>query len=282
MSRGKYIARIDADDMCLADRLEKQNKYLDDNPDCALISSWVEVIDEDGKKIDVLKRLNKYFYYILAFSNSIAHSSVMFRKDMINSIGCYNEKYKYTQDYELWSRVARKYRIAKLDEPLATFRIKKQAISIKYWREQQNNAIEIMENNFYYYTGKKFDIKKQYLECYMGECKSILMLNNIDEIVECIKILLIVNKAILKKNNLNRNKQYIREIGSMRISNIINALEKRNNINKIELYLRCCKYFLYNSIFVFHLIKNYKKDLIRFFLNKINGKIKWTLKKLLK
>ncbi|HNZ52376.1 MAG TPA: glycosyltransferase family A protein [Candidatus Pacearchaeota archaeon] len=87
-ARGKYIARLDADDLCYPRRLEIQYKYLENNPSIFLIGSSADVIDQFGNKIDTIikKRYPPFILkYRMAISNPFIHSSIMFR----------NKGYKY-------------------------------------------------------------------------------------------------------------------------------------------------------------------------------------------
>lgn len=84
--KGKYIARIDADDLCNPNRLEVQYNYLEKNKDIFLIGSSAEVIDYHGKKIGSIfkKPFSSIFHkYHVAVSNSFVHSSIMFRNEGI-------------------------------------------------------------------------------------------------------------------------------------------------------------------------------------------------------
>lgn len=103
LSSGKYIARMDADDISLIERLEKQVRYLEENPDIAVCATDVHVIDEEGAIIRRNKYRSKYNPNWNFICNAQAHPSVMFRaelKSLRDKI--YNEEFTYAQDYELW------------------------------------------------------------------------------------------------------------------------------------------------------------------------------------
>jgi len=83
-ARGKYIARLDADDICYKNRLEIQHKYLQKHPKIFMLGSSAEVIDKNGKKIDeMIKNLGPSIMLKLAigFNNPFIHSSIMFRNE---------------------------------------------------------------------------------------------------------------------------------------------------------------------------------------------------------
>jgi hypothetical protein len=92
------------------------------------------------------------------------HSSVFFRKEIITELGGYDENYKHAEDFELWSRVARKYKIVNLPEILIKFRIHGESIGqITKTREIQKKTCEnIIFNYINYYTKLKWDDFKIY------------------------------------------------------------------------------------------------------------------------
>lgn len=104
--RSNFIARIDADDVAHPMRIEKQIEYLNNNIDVAVCGSSYRLIDENNQIIKsvMLPSSNKQIRRKLIFSNPIAHPSVMFRKDIILSLGGYMGG-KYAQDYDLWLRI---------------------------------------------------------------------------------------------------------------------------------------------------------------------------------
>jgi glycosyltransferase involved in cell wall biosynthesis len=138
VANGQYLARIDADDVCLLERLVRQVAFLDANPNCALVGSWVEIIDEAGNILrtvkyptgskDLKKDLIKY--------NPFFHSSIIMSKDAFYSIGLYNEEFRFAQDYELYFRIAKKYDIANLPEVLISYRESKGTITSVKNRQQ--------------------------------------------------------------------------------------------------------------------------------------------------
>lgn len=108
LSKGKYIARMDADDISLPERFEKQVHFLDNNPDIDLLGTFAVDIDDFGKEIHLrmMPQHHPEIIHLLPKANPITHSSVMFRKERFKQIGFYNESYRTTQDYEMWFRAA--------------------------------------------------------------------------------------------------------------------------------------------------------------------------------
>jgi len=109
LSKGKYIARIDADDVALHNWLEKLVSYLREHPEYAAISPSVIIIDGVDKRKNI-RRVPTSFHEIIfqIFYNSpMNHVSALMNKDLILEHGGYDETFKITQDYELWSSLVR-------------------------------------------------------------------------------------------------------------------------------------------------------------------------------
>jgi glycosyltransferase involved in cell wall biosynthesis len=137
-ARGEYIARIDADDLALPERLVEQVQYLDRHPQVGLVACATEFVDEDGTAIRVesFGLIPEQLYYTLTFVNCIHSSSVTFRKELILDIGGYDESMRYAIDYDLWLRVSRRTKIVKLRKVLAKWRDSDTNISRRFKAEQ--------------------------------------------------------------------------------------------------------------------------------------------------
>jgi len=121
------IARQDADDLSSPNRLAKQVEFFKHHPDVALLGTQARFIDERGYSSgSILQRACSHdsIKWDLLFDNSFTHSSVMFRKRVVQGeLGGYDETFSYCQDYELWSRVATSHHVANLIESLVSYRI---------------------------------------------------------------------------------------------------------------------------------------------------------------
>ena len=139
-TRGEYIARQDADDISLPNRLELQLEFLEKHLDVALLGTGIYVINENGDEIE--KRImHPNPKKSLLKGNRFIHGSVMFRKSVIDELGAYNETLKYSQDYELWLRMSKKYKMRNLTSPLYKLRMHRGSILSKNIEEQQMYAV---------------------------------------------------------------------------------------------------------------------------------------------
>ncbi len=139
-ARGEYIARQDADDISLPNRLELQLEFLERYPEVALLGTGIYVIDENGDAIE--KRImHPNPKKSLLKGNRFIHGSVMFRKSAIDEFGAYNETLRYSQDYELWLRMSKKHNVRNLTAPLYKLRMHRGSILSKNIEEQQMYAV---------------------------------------------------------------------------------------------------------------------------------------------
>ncbi|KKT37083.1 MAG: WbfO protein [Parcubacteria group bacterium GW2011_GWA1_44_13] len=123
-ARGEYIARMDADDISLSQRFEKQFKYMKEN-DLAVCGTWAEGIDNLGNKIkemDYPPSANKIKIFTL-LHNPFIHPSVMFRKDVFEKVGGYRKIYNLAEDHELWTRMIFTYKADNVPEKLLKYRL---------------------------------------------------------------------------------------------------------------------------------------------------------------
>jgi glycosyltransferase involved in cell wall biosynthesis len=124
-ARGEYIARLDADDLCRPARLERQVRFLDEHPEVALVGCGYEEIDSEGvsRGFHDLPCEHVQIRWRLYFVNAFVHSAVMFRRSVVNQLGRYDDRLEQSQDFELWSRIARKHRVANLPDHLIKLRL---------------------------------------------------------------------------------------------------------------------------------------------------------------
>jgi glycosyltransferase involved in cell wall biosynthesis len=124
IARGKFIARMDADDISYPHRLETQIEYLMQNNDCAMVGSWAEVINEQGEIFKYREPPTDYkeLKAQLFFYNRIVHSSVMGKAEVFREFK-YDEKFLDAEDYYLWTLITEKYKFYNLDQYLLKYRL---------------------------------------------------------------------------------------------------------------------------------------------------------------
>ena len=148
-ARGEYIARMDSDDIALEERFQRQVDFLDSHRDISVCATNAHSINARGR---IIKR-NRYSRKLnpnnLFIFNSIAHPSVMFRRELLNvRKPLYNEDCPYSQDYELWQHLFLKgHKIHTLPETLMLYRKSRNQISSSR-RMQQDQIFRTAHKEF--------------------------------------------------------------------------------------------------------------------------------------
>lgn len=125
IAKGEYIARMDADDISVPERFEKQVDFLDAHPDYSFVSCIAQYIDENGnpEQMRLFPETNEEIYAMMPKVDAVMHPGVMFRRADIAKIGNYCEDFRVVQDYDLWFRgMAAGYKFYNIQEPLVLFR----------------------------------------------------------------------------------------------------------------------------------------------------------------
>ena len=145
ISKGDYVARLDADDTMHSERLEKQVLFMNNHPEVALLGSALNFIDENGAVFHTksVPCEHEAIQKIAHRLNPFVHSSVIFRRDIVNQLGGYNPKYGPAQDYELWMRLLTFARAANLPYPLVNIRYHANQMSSTSRRRQIRETIQI-------------------------------------------------------------------------------------------------------------------------------------------
>jgi glycosyltransferase involved in cell wall biosynthesis len=140
LARGEYVARMDADDVSLPDRLEKEVEFLDHHPAAGVVGTGYISIDESGNETMVVTfpTDNATLQDRLLHHCCICHGSAMIRRECLEAIGGYRPDFKVAEDYDLFLRLAERFEVANLTEPLYKYRVITSSISVhrKYELDQ--------------------------------------------------------------------------------------------------------------------------------------------------
>ena len=133
LSRGQYIARMDADDRCEPDRLDLQVRSLDRNSDIALIGGAISTMDELGNQLAPRVEFPVTHEQIWANIGRkpwvFCHPAVMFRRDAAIDVGMYRTGFAHAEDAEFFARMMSKYQAANLPDVVLNYRLRRSAIS---------------------------------------------------------------------------------------------------------------------------------------------------------
>lgn len=248
-STGEYIARMDADDISIKTRIEKQVNFLEQNKNIDLIGTYAYKFGEKNGISMYPYTDSESIKYQLLFRSILIHPTIMFRKEFfIKNKLEYNENYEVAQDYELWSRVLQIGNIAIAPFVGLKLRIhKNQASKIKQ-AKQIENARKIIINNIKFYL-KKDSPTNEEIETFLilGRKKKLTVTNNSIVLTE-------IEKMKAEKNDIKFNAQVnilyfisfitaknIKLVNKKSIKIIISKDIIRYIIKKISITLKCKK-----------------------------------------
>jgi glycosyltransferase involved in cell wall biosynthesis len=134
-AHGRYLARMDADDVSRPHRLEQQVAYLESHPACVAVGSAIDVIDENGAYLGV-KTFAATNEDILAAlingsSSPLAHPTVMARRETLLAAGGYHLHRYPSEDLDLWMKLSQFGELANIAEPLLFYRRHPGAVSVR-------------------------------------------------------------------------------------------------------------------------------------------------------
>jgi Glycosyl transferase family 2 len=130
------IARMDADDVALPERLERQLAFLDSHPDVALLGGGIVLVDEQGREFD---REPAPATLDLGERNDLVHGTVAMRTDAFRELGGY--RLDQAEDYDLWLRFQERHGVAAIEAPVLRYRFHPGQFSITKLERQALGAL---------------------------------------------------------------------------------------------------------------------------------------------
>ena len=133
LANGKYIALMDHDDISRPTRIEKEVDFLENNGEYAAVGTQIDVIDEQGTVVGKkeYKTTFEKIMHELPFASPICNPSAMIRTSALKEIGPYDETLSGSEDYEMWFKMAGKYKLANINEYLFAYRVSNSQTSTK-------------------------------------------------------------------------------------------------------------------------------------------------------
>ncbi|MDD4286890.1 MAG: glycosyltransferase [Candidatus Peribacteraceae bacterium] len=157
--RGTYIAMMDADDIAVPQRLEKQVRFLESHPEVGVVGGAMVIVNEHniliGERrypIDDAAIRKRMFYF-----NPFCHPSTMMRKGVLEQSGMYNLQYRGTADYDLYFRIGMISQFANLDELVHRYRVRPGSLSFVQKKMMEIETISIRKVYFKAYGASVSD-----------------------------------------------------------------------------------------------------------------------------
>jgi glycosyltransferase involved in cell wall biosynthesis len=145
-SRGEYIAWLDSDDISVPERLEKQVEFLDKNPQVGMCGAWIQMLGAGNNSVVQFPSDPEFIRAQMLFSNCFANSTTMMRAACTREINLrFDLSHHLSQDYGLWVRIPRHWKITNIPEVLTTYRLHSSQVTEIYKRKQIELSWEIQK-----------------------------------------------------------------------------------------------------------------------------------------
>ncbi len=138
LAKGRYIARMDADDVALPDRLAKQVAFLDAHPNVAVVGGAIQMINDRGVILETisLPQKDREIKELLPRQSAIANVTALLQREVFREVGGYRRAFAYAEDYDLWLRVADQHELANLPDLVMRCRTHPESISVRFRKQQ--------------------------------------------------------------------------------------------------------------------------------------------------
>jgi glycosyltransferase involved in cell wall biosynthesis len=253
LALGKYIARMDSDDISLPHRLQIQFEFMEKNPHIDICGSWYKLFG-DRNSITKTPVQDREIKETLFFYNCIAHPAVIIRKNTFDKFQIkYSENYLHSEDYELWCREVDRLKFANIPDVLIKHRIHENQIGIAQIKKQNETTDMVRKENLEN-TGLVFSEKEKKIFCDI--IRNNLFLENAGEVIEVLKFLDKIGTYAKNKFgpiNIDKIKKYIKKYAEAGINS-----KKTSLILFFKILLKFDIYPTYRSKarYFYHSIKN--------------------------
>lgn len=167
VARGELVARLDADDIAYPERLSLQVAYLASHPECGVLGTSFDRIDEEGRQFErcIVPCNPTVVRWRLLTWNVLAHSSVMFRRNLALKVGGYDETAHNAEDHALWARLGLISEIAQLPDVLVAYRDNPNGVIRQATR--RSGSLEVSQTLFSLVSGS--EVPLDVVRCLRGQ-----------------------------------------------------------------------------------------------------------------
>ncbi|MBL0407453.1 glycosyltransferase [Microvirga aerilata] len=164
----QYVARLDAGDIPMENRIDRQVNFLEQNPDVGIVGTWAKCVSDDGSYLFTLRFPTSHEGIIRKhrYLPALLHPAVMIRADALREIDLYSDRYKAAEDFDLFVRISRKYRAANIPEVLTEYVVSRKGITSVKRRRTLVSRLRVQIDNFYWRD----------LHSYLGVGRTVLLM----------------------------------------------------------------------------------------------------------
>lgn len=162
LARGKWLARMDQDDIALPQRFERQLQWLEQT-EADITGSWVQRFGTSDRRLVRLRQTDDAIKMELLFCSPFAHPSVMMRTVLIKQL-CYDKAWEKVEDYDLWERAVRAgWKMTNIPEVLLLYRVHDTQISAKTASAQQYLTQQIRQR-YWKFVGCSMELNPKWIK----------------------------------------------------------------------------------------------------------------------
>ncbi len=252
LCKGKYIVRMDADDISHPERIQKQVEFMESNPDIGICGSWFETFGEVENSIIKYKETHDEIMTKMFYQCHFCHPSIIIRSELFeDSEMSFDENYPHAEDYDFYLNVSKKWKFHNLQEVLLKYRIHNESVSNKNKSIQTENSLKIKKRFFKELNTSLADVDVEAFE------------------------------------NLNYQDYTHVNLESYKLRQLLESLWKGNKVHKritVNYFENHLQNLWINYCYHTADILTYKKSKLLFSIDKLEevNKIKWRIKSLLK
>lgn len=200
-STGDYIARMDSDDIALENRIEKQINFMEEHKDVGVCGMNAILFGKENGRKEIYLNTEEQIKIQLLYRATLIHPTVMIRRCVVEEYK-YNEEFICSQDFELWSRISEKFKIAILPIIGLKYRVHEKQASIEKQQLQKKLAMRIIKNN-------SIKISEKFEE---RICKTLYILGGREKLTKSNYIEISKNIDYMIDKNIKYNKKDFKKV----------------------------------------------------------------------
>lgn len=143
-----FLARMDAGDQSMPNRLERQRDFLLRHPAYGVVGGQAVISGPAWLEHTTLPTDDEQIRKLLRIRNCFLHSALMFRASALQNCGLYTERYPYAEDYELILRLSRHWKVANLAEVVVRVAWRQHGLTNRFYRKQSLSSLRLKLDEF--------------------------------------------------------------------------------------------------------------------------------------